>query len=141
MRRETSDWFAVTQDMIDQFCTATGDNDWMHVDPERARRESPYGGIIAPGFWTLSMLPHLRAKATGDDFRRARAGNQLRLRPGPVSRSRAESARGSGWRSSLLMSQPANAADISSERRTPSRSKVANKPALVAEWLFLLVYR
>ena len=39
-----SDWFAVTQDMINQFCAATGDSDWMHVDPERARRESPFGG-------------------------------------------------------------------------------------------------
>ena len=54
-----SDWFAVTQDRIRQFAEATEDRQWIHVDRERAARESPYGATIAHGFLTLSLLPHL----------------------------------------------------------------------------------
>jgi acyl dehydratase len=53
-----SDWFTVDQDHIDRFAAATHDLDWMHIDPERARRESPFGTTIALGFQTLSMLSH-----------------------------------------------------------------------------------
>src|SRR4029079_17310358 len=63
-----SDWIAVTQDMINQFCAVTGDNDWMHVDPERAGRDSPFGGCVAPGFWSLAMLPHFVRNATSGDY-------------------------------------------------------------------------
>ena len=47
------DWHLVTQAEIDQFAAATGDHQWIHVDPEQARN-GPYGGTIAHGFWTLS---------------------------------------------------------------------------------------
>jgi acyl dehydratase len=50
-----SDWLEITQDRVDQFAEATGDRQWIHVDPERARRESPYGGPIAHGFLTLAI--------------------------------------------------------------------------------------
>jgi acyl dehydratase len=53
-----SDWLLVTQKMIDQFSESTRDPDWIHVNPERAARETPFGGTIAFGFWTLSMLTH-----------------------------------------------------------------------------------
>jgi acyl dehydratase len=53
-----SDWLLVTQDLIDKFSESTRDPDWIHVDPERAARETPFGGTIAFGFWTLSMLTH-----------------------------------------------------------------------------------
>src|SRR3954452_123041 len=62
------EWFAVTQDIINQFCAATGDNDWMHVNPDRAARDSPYGRCVAPGFWSLAMLPHFLRKATNGDY-------------------------------------------------------------------------
>src|SRR5262245_46204119 len=65
-RPPTSDWFHVTQDAITQFCEATGDTDWIHMYAERARRDGPYGGIIAPGFWTLSMLAHLSRRSSDD---------------------------------------------------------------------------
>ena len=52
-----SGWFDVGQDRIDAFAEATGDRQWIHVDVERARRESPYGGTVAHGYLTLSMLP------------------------------------------------------------------------------------
>ena len=54
-----SDWVDVSQARIDQFAEATGDHQWIHVDPERARRESPFGGPIAHGFLTLSLIPAL----------------------------------------------------------------------------------
>lgn len=60
-----SDWFEVSQERIDQFAEATGDHQWIHVDPERAKRESPFGGTIAHGYLTLSLLPHLNSEAFG----------------------------------------------------------------------------
>src|SRR6185369_5191157 len=56
------DWFEVTQDRINQFAEATGDHQWIHLDTERAKSESPYGTTIAHGFLTLSLLSHLRAQ-------------------------------------------------------------------------------
>jgi len=52
-----TDWFPVTQQRIQQFADATGDHQWIHVDVERARRESPFKATIAHGFLTLSLLP------------------------------------------------------------------------------------
>ncbi len=51
----TSDWFEVTQDRVDRFAEATGDHQWIHVDVERAHRESPFGGPIAHGYLTLAL--------------------------------------------------------------------------------------
>ncbi|MBB1087012.1 MaoC family dehydratase [Lysobacter sp. SG-8] len=56
-----SDWQTVDQSRIDAFANATGDHQWIHVDVERARLESPYGMPIAHGYLTLSMLPALIA--------------------------------------------------------------------------------
>ncbi len=55
----TSDWVEVTQEKINTFAEATGDHQWIHVDVERAKAESPFGGPIAHGFLTLSLLPML----------------------------------------------------------------------------------
>ena len=54
-----SDELVVSQQMIDEFAQLTGDRQWIHVDVERARRESPFGGTIAHGFLTLSLLPRI----------------------------------------------------------------------------------
>jgi acyl dehydratase len=54
-----SDWVTVTQERVNQFAEATGDHQWIHVDPERASRESPFGGPIAHGYLSLSLLPML----------------------------------------------------------------------------------
>ncbi len=56
-----SDWHTVTQRAIDMFADATLDHQWIHVDPERAKRESPFGGPIAHGYYTLSLAPYLLA--------------------------------------------------------------------------------
>jgi acyl dehydratase len=52
----TSEWFAVTQERVNTFADATDDHQWIHVDPERAAAESPFGGPIGHGFLTLSLF-------------------------------------------------------------------------------------
>jgi acyl dehydratase len=54
----TSDWHEVTQEDVDTFADVTGDHQWIHVDPERAR-QTPFGGTIAHGYYTLSLAPRL----------------------------------------------------------------------------------
>ena len=58
-----TNWFTVTQERIQQFADATLDHQWIHVDVERARRESPFKAPIAHGFLTLSLLPHFMHEA------------------------------------------------------------------------------
>ena len=54
-----SEWLEITQERVNLFAEATGDHQWIHVDPERARAESPFGGPIAHGYLTLSLGPAL----------------------------------------------------------------------------------
>ncbi len=60
-----SDWLTITQERIDQFAEATGDRQWIHVDPQRAAA-GPFGRTIAHGFLTLSLVPELSASAMRD---------------------------------------------------------------------------
>lgn len=64
----TGDWFEVSQERINQFAEATGDHQWIHLDTERAKTESPYGTTIAHGFLTLSLLSHLIARTAQIKF-------------------------------------------------------------------------
>jgi acyl dehydratase len=57
-----SNWHVVDQDKINQFANCTGDHQWIHVDVERAKKQSPYGGTIAHGFLTLSLVAALSAE-------------------------------------------------------------------------------
>src|SRR5215471_7246613 len=66
------DWHLVTQEEINQFADATGDHQWIHVDPERARK-GPFGATIAHGFWTLSSAPFILRGGSGGE------GIQVRL--------------------------------------------------------------
>jgi len=58
-----SGWTEITQERVNQFAEATGDLQWIHVDVERSKKESPFGGPVAHGFLTLSLLPKLMADA------------------------------------------------------------------------------
>lgn len=60
-----SDWLEIDQDRVNDFAEVTGDHQWIHVDVERAKAESPYGAPIAHGFLTLSLIPAL----SKDNFR------------------------------------------------------------------------
>jgi acyl dehydratase len=59
-----SDWLEISQHRVNLFADATGDKQWIHVDPERAARESPFGAPVAHGYLTLSLLP----KFLGESF-------------------------------------------------------------------------
>jgi acyl dehydratase len=136
----TSDWFPVTQGLIDQFGSATCDRDWFHTDPERARRDSPYGGTVAFGFWTLSMLTHLSRQTTGAEYPPGAlfginyGFDRIRF-PGPVpvgARIRLH------WK--LLDITPCDGGRFLIKTENTIEVEGQSKPALVAEWLFLLVY-
>jgi acyl dehydratase len=62
----TSDWHEVTQEAIDAFADVTGDHQWIHVDRERAK-ETPFGGTIAHGYYTLALAPMLTAQVMALD--------------------------------------------------------------------------
>jgi acyl dehydratase len=91
-----SEWVAITQDRIDMFADATGDRQWIHVDPERAAG-GPFGATVAHGYLTLSMLPFLGAQvfAFAGDVARVNYGlNKVRfvapVRVGSKVRSKVE---------------------------------------------------
>ena len=60
----TTEWVEITQERVDQFADATGDHQWIHVDVEKAK-EGPFGGTIAHGYLTLSLIPMLGAQVFG----------------------------------------------------------------------------
>ena len=136
-----SEWLAVTQDMVNQYCMSVRDSDWMHVDVDRARRDSPFGSTVAPGFWTLSMLPYLMRNATGADFPPDTVAginygfDRIRF-PGPVPI-------GSRIRVRLKLIDVTPRENGQYMIRTESAVEVENcdKPALIADWKFLLIYR
>jgi len=57
-----SDWHLVTQQEINAFADATHDHQWIHIDVERAKKESPFGGPVAHGYYTLSLAPYLMSQ-------------------------------------------------------------------------------
>ena len=75
-------WLEIDQHRIDAFAAATGDLQWIHTDPERAAKESPYGTTIAHGYLTLSLLPFLTESNAPGFFERTYPGMRLRLNYG-----------------------------------------------------------
>ena len=126
-----TEWMTVTQEHIDEFADATGDDQWIHVDRERAARESPYGTTVAHGFLTLSLLPSFFMDAI--EIQGARMGinyglNRVRF-TGPVPA-------GSRVRARFRL---ASAEDIDQGVQMVWNVTVelggADKPVLVAEWI------
>ena len=60
-----SPWTTITQERIDRFADATGDHQWIHIDPERARAESPFGATIAHGYWCSRSIRACAATTAG----------------------------------------------------------------------------
>ena len=124
-----SDWVEVTQARVDRFAEATGDHQWIHVDPERARA-GPFGATIAHGFLTLSMLPLFMESTL--DFSRSRMGinyglNKVRF-PAPVpvgSRLRA--------RMTLLACEPLPDRGVQATWQVTIERDGGDKPVCVAE--------
>lgn len=75
-------WLEIDQERIDAFAAATGDLQWIHTDPQRARQESPFGSTIAHGYLTLSLLPLLTESNAPGFFERNYPGMRLRLNYG-----------------------------------------------------------
>jgi acyl dehydratase len=132
-----SEWVVVDQERIDAFAACTGDRQWIHVDVERAKRESPFGGTIAHGYLTLSLLASL-AMEIGIVPKDASAGlnyglDKVRfmtpLKAGARVRNRVtlESAESKGGGRVLVKTM--NTLEIEGEE----------KPALVAQTLAMLI--
>jgi acyl dehydratase len=123
-----SSWHTVTQDMINQFASLTGDQQWIHSDPARCAAESPFHTTIAHGFLTVALLSELSREAVdvqGDFKLRINYGfNRLRF-PAPVpsgSRIRAHFAVG-------------KIEDTTVTWLVTVEVENSSKPALAAEWL------
>jgi acyl dehydratase len=127
-----SDWFQVTQERIAQFAEATEDRQWIHIDPEQASQGSPYGGTIAHGFLTLSLISHLMKKVIQFEN-----GPRLALNYG-LNRVRFPAAvrAGSGIRAhvTLLILQDLPGA-LQATYAVTIESDQSEKPVCIAEWI------
>lgn len=130
----TSEWISITQERIDQFAAATGDHQWIHVDPERAA-DGPFGTTIAHGYLTLSLLPFFGAHVFAFAGTRARVNygiNKVRfMAPVPVD---------SKLRAHIELVE---VTDIPKGQQAIMRYTIeidgVNKPACVAESVVLLM--
>ena len=75
-------WLRIDQERIDRFAEVTGDQQWIHIDPQRAAAESPYGTTVAHGYLTLSLLPLLTESNHPDFFSRNYPGMSYRVNYG-----------------------------------------------------------
>jgi acyl dehydratase len=135
-----SDWLTVHQELIDRFSEATLDPDWMHVDPERAKRESPFGGTVAFGFWTMSLLSYFFRKTLGRQYPE---GALYGLNYGfDRVRLMAPVRVGKRIRSHTTLIDIEDRGEGRYVVKTENRIEIEGeeKPAMVAEWLFMLVY-
>lgn len=129
-----SEWISISQERIDQFADATGDHQWIHVDPEKAAK-GPFGATIAHGYLTLSLLPFFGAHVFAFAGERARVNygiNKVRfMSPVPVD---------SKLRARIVL---AEVSDIPKGQRAILRYTIeidgVDKPACVAESVVLLL--
>lgn len=132
-----SDWVVVDQERIDAFAECTGDRQWIHVDVERAKRESPFGGTIAHGYLTLSLLASLAMEigivptdaSAGLNYGLDKVRFMTPVKAGARVRNRVtlESAENKGGGRVLVKTM--NTLEIEGE----------DKPALVAQTLAMLI--
>jgi len=128
----TTEWFSVTPDRIQQFAETTEDRQWIHVDRERAQRDSPYGTTIAHGFLTLSLLSHFLQQAIqiGGGVRMSVNYGLNRVRfPSPV-------LAGSRVRARFTLHAIKDiAGGVESTFSVIIESENSEKPCCVAEWV------
>ena len=132
-----TDWLVFTQDRIQKFADATEDHQWIHLDPDRARRESPFGGAIAHGFLTLSLLSYWLKQAihirSGVAMAVNYGLNKVRF-PSPVHADSRVRARVTllGTKESLEF---VDATFLIHVENRSVESQTSGKPCCVAEWL------
>jgi acyl dehydratase len=131
-----SPWIAISQDTIDAFADVTGDHQFIHVDPERAAK-TPFGGTIAHGFLTLSLLANMAQTALPEIKGRAMGVNYGFDKVRFISPVRAgKRVRG---RFKLAELNEKSAKDITMKYAVSVEIEGADKPALAAEWLAMTV--
>jgi len=126
-----SPWVEITQERIDTFAKAIEDFQWIHVDPARAE-SSPFGGTIAHGFLTLSLLSHLSEITFSFSDRRMGVNyglNRVRFTSPVPSGARVRA------RFTLLKYEPIEANGVQVTWNATVEIEGAAKPALVAEWI------
>ena len=126
-----SGWFDVTQSRIDAFADATGDRQWIHVDVERARTETPFGTTIAHGFLTLSLVSALMRDAVTVD------GPRMTLNYG-LYRVRCVSPvpAGSRIRARVVLGRCDDVGDsLQATWNVTIEREGGEKPCVVAEWI------
>jgi acyl dehydratase len=126
-----SPWVDITQERIDTFAKAIDDPQWIHVDPVRAKN-SPFGGTIAHGFLTLSLLSHLSERTFGFSDRKMGVNyglNRVRFTAPVPSGSRVRA------RFTLLTFEKLADSGVQVTWNTVVEREGSDKPVLVAEWL------
>jgi acyl dehydratase len=126
-----SDWLEITQERIDRFADATGDHQWIHVDPERARA-GPFGATIAHGYLTMSLVSHflpriveVRGVSMGVNY----GADRLRF-PAPVRVGSRLSGRGE-----LLEAERTRDGAVQAKIRVTVEIEGSDKPACVVDTL------
>jgi acyl dehydratase len=132
-----SSWIEVSQPMIDAFAELTNDRQFIHVDPQRAKAETPFGGTIAHGFLTLSLLSQLAYEVLPAPAAAAMSINygfdKLRFLSPVRSGSRIRA------RFKLLEFGERRAGEMLSRHAVTIEIEGQEKPALAAEWLGVVV--
>ena len=134
-----SDWVTVDQPRIDQFATCTGDHQWIHVDIERARREGPFGGPIAHGYLTLSLVAAMLMEigvippeaATGLNYGLDKVRFLAPVKAGARVRARV----------TLISAQPQDGKRVLLKLDCKLEIEGEAKPAVIAEVLCMLIGR
>ncbi len=133
-----SEWITVDQKMIDLFADATHDHQFIHTDPERARAETPFGGTIAHGFLSLSLLsamnyncvPEIRERRMGINYGFNKVRFMAPVKSGARVRGHFTLKEKRFRGASMVMLTHAVSIEIENE----------NKPALTAEWLTIVEF-
>ena len=135
----TSNWVVVDQSRIDQFANCTGDRQWIHVDVERATREGPFGGPIAHGYLSLSLVAAMLIEigiipndaATGLNYGLDKVRFLTPVKVGSRVRARA----------GLLSAQPQDGGRLLLKLECKLEIEGEAKPAVIAEVLCMLIGR
>jgi len=132
-----SEWVRIDQGRINAFAECTGDHQWIHVDVERTKRESPFGGPIAHGYLTLSMVASL-AMEVGILPKDAAAGLNYGL---DKVRFLAPVTVGSRVRLRVVLTgtEPREAGQVIMKTQNTLEVEGSDKPALIAETLALII--
>ena len=132
-----SEWITISQKMIDDFCDVTGDYQFIHNDPSRAASETPFGGSIAHGFLTLSLITKMYKDTTP-----IIAGHELVINDG-LNRVRflAPVPSGSRIRGRITLGkvEPRGENKILTENKIIVEIEDSEKPAMLGTWVTLLI--